>query len=507
MNNEYFNFTPTREKQDPYKKILPVLNPCLPGDFRNLSDEDQEELLNKMIEEIRKINLFPIFYYNHEGVLREIEDACARRVAFSEDALEIFYSEGLTLLDYLFPNLHMVESIGGKDTNTMLKRFLNDECLKTCLRISLSSGVIHNMRTAFFAVSRFRWKTATNYNPMRAKAIFEKFCPENGVVYDFCAGFGGRMLGALSSNKNLTYIGTDPNTETYQNLVKLQGYIEEVTGRTNSAILYNQCAEDLELKEESVDLCFSCPPFFTLEKYTKEETQSVNKYPEYQEWLDCFVRPTIKNCVKALKKDGVYCVDVENFEMNNVKYFLTSDWVQIAEEEGLVLQKTYDIKTKGRKREEWKNQLFVFTKKDSSLKDYTDPVVQAYWQQKVNENKKKVQQRQRVIAKYNVYGDLIETYQYLSKIKDFSTNEIRKASSSHKRLGNYYFRIYNLEDTVEEKIETKTICKIDGKYFDSYAAVGSALGISRQAVHQAHKRNQKTLKDKNVEWIKEVRNG
>lgn len=502
MNNEYFNFTPSREKQDPYKGILPVLNPCLPEEFKELSKKEQEKLLDNMIQEIRKINLFPIFYYNHEGILKEIEDACARRVAFSGDKLEIFYSEGLTLLDYLFPNLHSVEAISGKETNTMLKRFLNDECLKTCLRIFLSSSVIHNMRTAFFAVARFRWKTATNYNPMRAKAIIEKFCPENGVVYDFCAGFGGRMLGALSSSKNLTYIGTDPNTETYQHLQELQAYIEEVTGRTNSAILYNQCAEDLELEENSVDLCFSCPPFFTLEKYTQEKTQSIIQYPEYQEWLDCFVRPSIKNCVKALKPNGIYCVDIENFEINNIKYFLTSDWIQIAEEEGLVLQKTYEIKTKGRKREEWKNHLFVFTKKGSTLKDYTDPAIQAYWQQKIAENKERVRQRQRIIAKYDVYGKLIETCQYFNKIKEYSTNEIRKASTSQKRLGNYYFRIYDIDEEVLNKIETKTICKVKDEYFDSYAAVAKTFNISRQAVQQAHKRKAKKLSGYPVEWIK-----
>ena len=118
---------------------------------------------------------------------------------------------------------------------------------------------------------------------MRAKAIYEKFCPQNGIIYDFCAGFGGRMLGALSSSKNFIYICTDPNSETYENLLKEGAYIEEVTKRKNSFKVYNECAEDLELKKESVDFIFSCPPFFDLEKYGNEETQSYIKYPNYEE--------------------------------------------------------------------------------------------------------------------------------------------------------------------------------------------------------------------------------
>ncbi len=167
-----------------------------------------------------------------------------------------------------------------------------------------------------------------------------------------------------------------------------------------------------------------------------------------------------------------------------------------------MLQKTYDIKTKGRKREEWKNQLFVFTKKDSTLKDYTDPAIQAYWQQKIAENKERVRQRQRIIAKYDVYGNLIGTCQYFNKVKEYSTNEIRKASTSQKRLGNYYFRIYNIDEEVLNKIETKTICKVKDEYFDSYAAAAEFLQISRQAVQQAHKRKDKKLGGYPVEWIK-----
>ena len=41
----------------------------------------------------------------------------------------------------------------------------------------------------------------SNFRPMNAKAIWERFAPENGVVFDSSAGFGGRLLGALSSKK------------------------------------------------------------------------------------------------------------------------------------------------------------------------------------------------------------------------------------------------------------------------------------------------------------------
>jgi hypothetical protein len=150
-------------------------------------------------------------------------------------------------------------------------RFFDDEVLSICLKSALKGRKIVNMRTTFFASARFLWRSATNFSPMRAKAIYERFCPKDGVIYDYSAGFGGRMLGALSSSYNFTYIATDPNTETYENLQQLGQYIEEVSGRTNSYKLYNSCSEDLDLEKESIDFAFSCPPFYTLEKYTDEE--------------------------------------------------------------------------------------------------------------------------------------------------------------------------------------------------------------------------------------------
>lgn len=91
------------------------------------------------------------------------------------------------------------------------------------------------------------------------------------------------MLGALSSKNNYTYIGTDPNTETFNNLLSLGKQIEEITKRKDSFEIYNKESENLILNDNSIDFAFSCPPFFSLEKYTDESTQSYNKYNKYEE--------------------------------------------------------------------------------------------------------------------------------------------------------------------------------------------------------------------------------
>ena len=51
-----------------------------------------------------------------------------------------------------------------------------------------------------------------------------------GNIYDYSAGYGGRLLGITSSNMRYNYIGIDPNTETIKYLNYLNNCIEEAVG-------------------------------------------------------------------------------------------------------------------------------------------------------------------------------------------------------------------------------------------------------------------------------------
>ena len=491
-----WDFVPTKNKQDPYENVIDLLNPCTPDEFMKMTEEDKQKQIDIIFNEIRKINVFPIFYFNEDGIKEEIQKAIDRKVGI-DDEVNIFYHEGLVLLDYLFPNLHYVNTLSGN----MIERFYDDNKLKECIRDYIITRPIYNMRTVFFSTARFKWNTAINYSPMRAKAIYEKFCPKDGVIYDFCAGFGGRMLGALSSSKNFTYIGTDPNTETYENLLKEGTYIEEVTERKNSFKIYNECAENLDLKEKSVDFVFSCPPFFDLERYTDEETQSYIRYSNYEEWLECFVRPSIKKCISAMKPEGIYCVDVENFQSKGKEFLLPLDWIQIAEEEGLSLQKTLPIKSRSRKRNNWSNNIYIFTKNGVTLKDYSDPETLKEWHKLVEENKKRHVNKDRVIAEYDIKGNLIQIFKYYNSNLNISLKDIKYSNNKNKAIENKFYKIYEKKELVLDKIKSPIICEINNIYFDSYAEVGRYLKTSRQAVHQAKRRNAPKIGGYDIHWF------
>lgn len=151
-------------------------------------------------------------------------------------------------------------------------------------------------------------------------------------------GFGGRMLGALSSQKNFRYVGTDPNTETMYHLHQLGDYIEQVTGREDSFELHCCGSEEFRGPAESVDFAFSSPPYFDLEVYSDEPTQCYNKFPKLEEWLEGYVRQTIKNIGYMLKKGACYAVNIADFTVGGggtVAY--VDEWIRLSTEEGMPL--------------------------------------------------------------------------------------------------------------------------------------------------------------------------
>jgi len=150
-------------------------------------------------------------------------------------------------------------------------------------------------------------------------------------------GFGGRLLGALSSSKNFRYVGTDPNTETMYNLHRLADYIEQVTGREDSYELHCCGSEVFRGPANSVDFAFSSPPYFDLEVYSDEPTQCYNKFPKLEDWLEGYVRETIKNIVYMLKPGAVYAVNIADFTSGGSTVAYVDEWIRISGEEGAPL--------------------------------------------------------------------------------------------------------------------------------------------------------------------------
>ena len=138
-----------------------------------------------------------------------------------------------------------------------------------------------------------------------------------GNVYDYSAGYGGRLLGIATARMRYKYVGVDPNTETVSYLNYLNDLIYEAVG--NRGIIVQSVSEEYE--PDNVDFAFSSPPYFNLEKYCDEPTQCMNRYTTLDEWFEGYAAPTMKNIIGSLEDDGLFATNIADYKTSGSKEF------------------------------------------------------------------------------------------------------------------------------------------------------------------------------------------
>lgn len=149
----------------------------------------------------------------------------------------------------------------------------------------------------------------SNFRPAIAKFIYERYTKDvydhTPIIFDPSAGWGARALAAVACG--YLYTGTDPLTADYINR-----YFNHL------GVLVEKCGSEeyLPTLDQNIDLVCACPPYFTLERYSDDESQSYNKYPEFREWLTYYWDPTVKNCRKYLDYNGKFVLIVKDWYKN-----------------------------------------------------------------------------------------------------------------------------------------------------------------------------------------------
>jgi DNA modification methylase len=80
-------------------------------------------------------------------------------------------------------------------------------------------------------------------------------------------------------------------------------------------------------------LALTSPPYYNLEIYSDESTQSIVSYLDYETWLSKFIGPLVEEITKRVKYS---CWSVKNFKTDK-KYNLYDDLVKEHENLGWVL--------------------------------------------------------------------------------------------------------------------------------------------------------------------------
>ena len=71
-------------------------------------------------------------------------------------------------------------------------------------------------------------------------------------------------------------------------------------------------AEDFEYTPDMYDTVFTSPPYFGVERYSYDDTQSWVRYKTIDEWNDKFLQTTIKKLWGSIKSGGYLLVNISD---------------------------------------------------------------------------------------------------------------------------------------------------------------------------------------------------
>ena len=276
--------------------------------FKKLSPDDEKRLLKELFVHYRKVG-YP-YHPSNDGwrqkewkVLMKTEPSVMRGKVIRQTMT------GLSLAWSYHKHAHNV-AVGIK--KSCLEAFNNDAHFMRILKSRLGMGTYYNnsglrkalkLNTGVQGISNFR--------PTAASSLYLHFLdnPSESIVWDPCAGFSGRLLGACLAGVG-TYIGSEPCTLTYDGLMETKRFAEKQPDCTTKIQILHQRAEDFPIKQKKIDMVFTSPPYFDTEKYSHEPTQSWVQYPTKEKWLAGFMKKLIVNAYDNLKDEGILALNV-----------------------------------------------------------------------------------------------------------------------------------------------------------------------------------------------------
>ena len=328
------NFSPDFIKFDGYESVYNHLDTFTNEQY----DRDPDTVIDEVFKIYRSINLVPITYFTEDGIRETINNLClATANPIQNNVLGLGNNQGQALCRFMFPNMMTAEP-KGRGSNSLKDRFFDDTKLKRAIKICFQYREGEHlvrpiaMRRALELVTG---ENIQNFKAFNARSIIEELCPIfGGKVYDYSAGYGGRMLGAGTSRMHYEYWCAEPNTETVEYLKYLASFLR-------SEIKISCIGSESYIPRPHFDLAFSSPPYFNLEKYCDEPTQCMVKFKTLNQWFDGYVAPTISNIYECLNDDGVFATNIADYKAPIIgKYNIVNKWIKTAEKLGFTYQKT-----------------------------------------------------------------------------------------------------------------------------------------------------------------------
>ena len=173
----------------------------------------------------------------------------------------------------------------------------------------------------------------SQFKPNAAKALYDYFDVKN--VLDFSAGWGDRLAGFYASLNTELYVGLDPRVENHPIYHKQAQYYDKLLTmfeNDKKVFFHDSPAEDFDYSEynDTFDIVFTSPPYFNVERYSYDDTQSWVRYKTINDWNKDFLHKAIEKMWSSIRSGGKLCVNISDVNASS-KGQSSKGWQQICD--------------------------------------------------------------------------------------------------------------------------------------------------------------------------------
>ena len=237
-----------------------------------------------------------------------------------------------------------------------------------------------NLRESFYKLNgvlpeKYRNMECNFFKATLAASVYDIFLrnkPHKRVL-DISAGWGDRLLAALSKNLE-SYLAYDPNTALqsgYNEMID-EFIVDEADKEHYQVIGAPFETAESNLRGKTFDLIFTSPPYFDLEVFTTEGEQSIISHSTFDKWMVHFLFQSLYLAWDTLAADGNMVIHIDDFSKGDKKHriiepmvLFVCGWCSNARFDGVVGASGYN------KKKEYKSPMWVFKQK-TSVKDEVD---------------------------------------------------------------------------------------------------------------------------------------
>jgi len=189
----------------------------------------------------------------------------------------------------------------------------------------------------------------SQFKPNVAKSIYDMFKAEN--ILDFSMGWGDRLAGFYASDYGKHYVGIDPRKENHLIYKEQSEFYEKHLGffeHERKSEFHCSPAEEFDFSQydNHFDLVFTSPPYFNVERYSYDDTQSWVRYKDIDDWNTEFLQKTLNNLWRSIKSGGYLLVNISDVNASS-KGRKAKGWLPICDPMNDFLDTFKDSEYKG----------------------------------------------------------------------------------------------------------------------------------------------------------------